>query len=150
MVANPVKGEAPLVLTDGREFTLVADHAGLVKAAQAYSGSTKLQKLMSDMQPEVDAKGQLVLDEDGDPVKDTMPATAAFLFGLFDAYHPDVTQRDALNILLAEQEVVTEAISQAVASGFPDMVKGKPGNEPAPKAKSPRGKTSGRSGAKSG
>ncbi len=27
---NSIKGEAPLVLSDGREFTLVADHAALI------------------------------------------------------------------------------------------------------------------------
>lgn len=148
-MANPVKGETPLVLSDGRAFTLVADHAALVKAAQAHSGSTKLQRLMHDMQPELDEDGDPVLDDDGDPVKDTMPATAAFLYGLFDAHHPEVTQRDALNMLLAEQERVSEAIGHAVENGMLGE-KATEGNAKAPKGKTPRGRTSGRSGARRG
>lgn len=144
-MSNAIKGEVPLKLSDGREFVLVADHAGLVKAAQAYSGTTKLRRLMSDMQPDLDKSGKPKLDEYGDPLKDTMPATAAFFYGLFDAHHPDVTLREATNMLFAEQEVVTEAIEAAVTAGFPDMAGGKDGANP-PR----RGKTSGRSGAKRG
>lgn len=147
-MANAIKGETPLVLSDGREFTLVADHAALIKAAQEYTGKTKLQKLMADMQPQMDEEGNLALDEDGDPVKDVMPATAAFLFGMFEAYHPEVTMRDATNMLLGEQERVLEAISEAADNGFPSG--GKSGNAKAPKGPKPRGKTSGRSGAKQG
>lgn len=149
---NPVLGETPLFLGDGREFTLVADNAALVKAAQAHSGTTKLKKLFADMQPQLDANGVPELDEDGDPVKDTIPAFAALLFGLFDAHHPEITHRDALNMLLREHDVVAEAIAAALAAGFPDAVEG--GNGPAPEvapgAKKTAGKRSGRSGAKQG
>ena len=31
-MANPVKGEAPLVLSDGREFTLVLDMEAMLSA----------------------------------------------------------------------------------------------------------------------
>lgn len=149
---NPVLGETPLTLGDGRAFTLVADNAALVKAAQAYSGSTKLKKLFADMQPQLDASGLPELDEDGDPVKDTIPAFAALLFGLLDAHHPDITHRDALNMLLREHDVVAEAIAEALRSGFPEAAEA--GNAPAPAVapapKKPAGKRSGRSGAKRG
>lgn len=147
-MANPIKGEVQLKLKDGREFVLVADHAALVKGAQAHTGGTKLNRLMSDMQPEVDEKGIPIVDEYGDPVKDTMPATAAFLFGLFDAHHPNVSQRDALNMLLAEPDVVSEAISRAVEAGFPDAVEGKESTNP--QATGRASKSSGGSGAKRG
>ena len=143
---NSIKGETPLVLSDGREFTLVADHAALIKAAQQHTGKTKLQKLFADMQPELDEEGDLVLDEDGDPVKDVMPATAAFLFGMFDAHHPEVTMREATNMLLGDQECVMEAITAASANGFGSG--SDEGNVPAPKAKTQHGKRSGRSGVK--
>ena len=145
-MGNPVKGEVELNLDDGRRFTLVADHSALVKAAQAHSGKTKLQRLIRDMQPEVDKDGKILVDEDGDPVKDTLPAMAAFLYGTLDAHHPGVTQREATNILLSEPEKVTVAITEAAELAFPDAKQGEPGNG----GKPPRGKSSGRSGAKSG
>jgi hypothetical protein len=120
-MTNPVKGEALLTLGDGREFTLVADHASLVKASQAYSGKTKLNKLMADMQPMMGEDGQVALDEDGDPVKDTVPATAAFLFGLLST-----------NILLGDVDAVQDALAMVVLLGFPDAApeKGEVGNVP--------------------
>lgn len=145
---NPVKGETPLVLSDGREFTLVADHAALAKAAQQYTGTTKFRKLFADMQPLLGADGTPLLDEDGDPVKDTLPATAALLFGLLDAHHPGVTMREAWNMLMSDSDAVGEAIGEAVRLGFPDAEPGSAeGNAKAPPR---RGKSSGRSGAKRG
>lgn len=146
-MVNSIKGEVPLKLSDGREFVLVADHAGLLKAAQAYSGTSKLQRLMKDMQPELDKAGKPKVDEDGDPVKDTVPATAAFLFGLFDAHHPQITLRDATNMLLGEPDTVAEAITRAVDAGFPDVVEGKESANPQETGRA--SKRSGRSGAKS-
>jgi hypothetical protein len=145
-MANPVKGEVELTLSDGREFLLVADRSALVKAAQELYGATKINRLLHEMQPELDKDKKVKVDEYGDPVKDTMPATAAFLFGMFDAHHPDVTLRDAKNMLLDDPEVVTEAIGLAVERGFPDEVaEGKKGGNPPPK---PHAKISGRSGVK--
>lgn len=143
---NPILGETPLDLADGRSFILVADHSALVEAAQAYTGSTKLKKLMNDMVPEIGADGKVLVDEDGDPVKDTIPASVAFLFGLLRTHHPDITLRDAQNILLSDVDRVAQAISLAMDRGFPDAKpgSGKVGNEPA----SPAGKNSGRSGVK--
>lgn len=142
---NSILGETPLDLTDGRSFILVADHAALVEAAQAYTGSTKLKKLMNDMVPEIGADGQVVVDEDGDPVKDTIPASAAFLFGLLQAHHPEVTLREAQNILLSDIDRVADALSLAIDRGFPDARNsGEVGNGP----KSPAGKASGRNGVK--
>lgn len=140
-MVNPVKGESALKLSDGRQFVLVADHAALVRAAQAYSGTTKINRLMQDMQPELDKSGKVAVDEYGDPVKDTFRATAAFLYGLFDAYHEDITLRDATNILLSDMERVSIAIQAAVENGFPSVSEGKEGSNPP-------GKTTGAGGAK--
>lgn len=143
---NPVLGETPLDLADGRSFILVADHSALVEAAQAYTGSTKLKKLMNDMVPLMGPDGNVLVDEDGDPVKDTIPANVAFLFGLLLTHHPDMTLRMAQNILLSDIDRVAQAMSVAMDRGFPDAKpdSGKVGNGPA----SPVGKASGRNGAK--
>lgn len=147
-MANPVVGETPLDLSDGRHFTLVADHAGLVKAAQAYTGASKLHRLFADLQPQLDAKGDVEVDGYGDPVKDTLPATAALLYGLLEAHHPRITHRDALNMVLAESDAVSEALAAAIQQAFPDTAEGKKGENPP--RKSGRGKTSGGNGAKPG
>lgn len=143
---NPILGEAPLDLADGRSFILVADHSALVEAAQAYTGSTKLKKLMNDMVPLTGPDGKVLVDEDGDPVKDTIPASVAFLFGLLRTHHPEITLREAQNILLQDVDGVASAISVAMDRGFPDAKPNarKVGNVPASRA----GKNSGRSGAK--
>jgi hypothetical protein len=143
---NPIIGETPLKLSDGRRFTLIADNAGLAKAAQAHTGATKVHRLFADLQPRINAKGEVEVDEFGDPVKDTLPATAALLFGLLDARHPQVTQRDAMNMVLAETDAVSEALSAAIQLAFPDAAEGKKGANPP--RRTGRGKTSGGSGAK--
>lgn len=144
---NPVKGEVALRLEDGRILTLVADHAALVRAAQAHTGKTKLAKLFADLTPLTDKEGGMLLDEDGDPQKDIVPALCALFFGLLDAHHSDLTLRDATNIMMAEQDKVSAAATEAMELAFPDAKASAEGNAPAPKKRRP-GKRSGRSGAK--
>ena len=143
-MANPVKGEVELK-TGGRSLTLIADHAALVKAAQAYTGKTKLAKLMSDIQPALDKDGKIKLDEDGEPEKDTIPATCALFYGLLDASHPELTLRDATNMLFADIERVSEKIAEALQLAWPDASPSAEGNAPSPR----RGRSSGRNGVKS-
>lgn len=144
---NRLKGEVPLRLADGREFVLLLDHEGLMQAAIAHTGKTKLRKLLSDLQPQVAEDGTIALDEDGDPVKDTLPATKAVLFGALCAHHPEMSLRDAGNLLFAEQEKVAEALGEAMSLSFPDAEGDQDrGNA----AASPASKTSGASGAKPG
>jgi hypothetical protein len=138
-MANPVKGESHLKLKDGRSFVLIADHAGLIRAAQAHSGSTKINRLMRDIQPQLDKHGKVEVDEFGDPVKDTLPATAAFLYGMLDAHHEEVSLREATNILLSDIETVSAAIQAAVETGFPDVAEGKQGSNPPGKSTGGRG-----------
>lgn len=144
---NAVKGEVAFRLSDGRSLTIVADHAALVRGAQAHTGKTKLAKFMADLQPLRDSDGEIVLDEDGDPAKDTMPATCALFYGMLDAHHPDLTLRDATNILIGDMDKVISAVTEGMELAFPDAKASAEGN--APKSQSQRGKSSGRNGAKS-
>lgn len=147
-MANPIKGEVSLVLSDGRNLTIVADNGALVRGAQAHTGRTKIGRFLADLQPLTDDNGVILLDEDGDPVKDTFPPMCALFFGCLDAHHPDLTLRDATNIMVAELEKVTIAVTEAMALAWPsDVTPSAEGNAPAPK-KGRAGKSSGSSGAK--
>ena len=127
MATNPVKGETPLVLSDGREFTLVLDREALLGVEQSYG--KPLPRVMADA-----AEGFL-------------GAIAAIAQAAFSRFHPEVTKSDVLKIVLsAEQDKLTEALADASKAAFPDPAP--EGNAKAPKAKPQRGKTSGRSGAK--
>ena len=146
-MANPIKGEVPLKLSDGRNLILLADNEALLQASIAYTGkASKLQKLFRDMQPEVDDEGAIVLDEDGDPAKDTLPATRALLFGALLAHQPDATLRDATDLLFREPERVGRALEAAITAAHPKVEEG--GDNSGNETKKPTGKPSGRSGAK--
>ena len=127
-MSNSLKGETPLVLSDGREFTLVLDHEALLGIEQSYG--KPLPRVMAEA-----AEGFL-------------GAIAAVAQAAFSRHHPDVTRGDVLKIVMSEeQDKLTDALADASKAAFPDPEPA--GNVPAPKAKKPqRGKTSGRSGAK--
>lgn len=118
---NPLKGEVPLTLKDGRKYTLVIDMEALIEAESAYG--KPLQQMMQD------AAARFV------------GALRAILFGAMRAKHPDVTLRDASGIIMSDAEAVGTALSAAVGAGFPDVSEGKDGPRP-------RGKTSGANGVK--
>lgn len=125
-MANPVKGEAPLVLTDGRRFKLVLDMEALVEAESAYG--KPVQVLMED------AKQGFI------------GATAALLQGAL-ALHNRVSRADALEMIRVDAPAVTEALTAAVEAAFAKQsASGNGGAQPAKAA----GKRSGRSGAKPG
>lgn len=123
-MANPVKGEASLKLKDGRQFVIVMDMEALVEAETAYG--KPLAQLMADV------SGGFV------------GASRALLYGSLRANHPDVSLRDASGLFMADPDAVSQALNDAVESGFPDA--SAEGNVPKPQ----RGKNSGRSGAKQG
>lgn len=125
MVTNKVKGETPLVLSDGREFTLVLDMEAMLSIED--TTGKPLPKVMAQA-----GEG-------------FMSATAAIAQAAFARHHPDVTRSDVLNIMQSDSDALTQALSEAADAAFP-----KAGNGKAPKAKTQRGKTSGRSGAKRG
>ena len=128
MAANPVKGETPLVLGDGRAFTLVLDHEALLGIEQTYG--KPLPRVMADA-----SEGFL-------------SAVTAIAQAAFARHHPEVTRGEIAEMVMGkDEEALSAALSAAVETAFPSK---KPaGNAPAPKAEQPlRGKTSGRSGAK--
>ena len=129
MTANPVKGQTTLTLKDGRAFSLVLDHEALIGIEQTYG--KPLHRAL------------------GEAAQGFLGAIAAMAQAAFAHHHPEVTRADVLAIVMSDnRDDLTDALTKAAELAFPDQ---KPaGNAAAPKVKkSPRGKTSGRNGAKS-
>lgn len=127
-MANPLKGEALLRLADGRELTLVLDFEALVAAETGYG--KPLPQLL------------------GDAAAGFMGAQRALLAGALSRHHPQISPREAGEMLLSEVDAVADALGRVMQSSHPagtTEVK-KPGNAP----RRPAGKNSGRSGAKRG
>lgn len=120
---NPVKGEVPLKLSDGREFVLTMDFEALVEA----EGASNLPL------PQLMAKAALGF----------VGAQRTLLFGALHRNHPEITVEDCSAIMLSEIDVATAALMKAIEAGFP-AAKAAGGKEGA----NPPGPTSGRSGAK--
>lgn len=120
-MANPVKGQAPLVLTDGREFKLVLDMEAMVEAESRYG--KPLAKLMTDAR------------------EGFMGALAALLMGALSRFHPNLTRSEALDLIRTDADKVTDSLTAAAEAAFPEATEGN-GEGP------PSGKTSGGSGAK--
>lgn len=120
---NPVKGEAPLVLHDGRSLTLVLDMEAMVEAEAAYG--KPLPKLLADA-----GEG-------------FMGAMGALLQGAL-ARHHKIGRTEALEMLRSDPDAVAVALGEASEKAFPKAsAEGKAGK--------PRGgKTSGGNGAKRG
>lgn len=123
---NPIKGETPLKLNDGRQFTLVLDMEALVQAEGAYG--KPLPKMMED------ASAGFV------------GASRALLYGALLAKHPRITLAEATALFMADADAVGEALSEAVERGFPDAKASAEGNGQSALP----GKPSGASGAKRG
>lgn len=135
---NPLKGETPLNLGGGREFTLVLDYEALILAVDAYGKG--FGELLADSMPPEDEDGNVV----GHP---KYGAIRALLFGALNYHHPEITLRGASALLLDNMEAVTAALAEAGERGLPKAEgnpEGKQGSHPPQ-----RGKSSGRSGAKS-
>lgn len=121
---NPLKGEAQLKLSDGREFTLVLDFNAMVEAESVYG--KPLPKLLSDMN------------------SGFMGAFRALLFGTMRRHYPETTAVEASDILMSNMEAVGAALSSATAAAFPNPE----GKETGKAGSSGTGKNSGSSGAK--
>jgi len=120
---NPVKGEVPLKLKDGREFVLVMDFEALVSAEAAYR--KPLGELMDDV------------------TSGFVGAIRAMLFGALRAKHPKLTLADATSIFMADNDAVTAALEQAATASFPAPDGSEGGN-----GENPPGSGSGPSGVK--
>lgn len=126
-MANPVKGEMPLVLADGRRFTLVLDMEALLAVEDATGKPL----------PEVMARAAAGF----------LTAMAAIAQAAFLRHHPEVTRAEVLAILQTDQGALSDALGKASETAFPTQSAGGNGG---PKARRPAGKTSGPSGAKRG
>lgn len=129
---NPVKGEVALVLgseeqENRREFTLLLDFEAMLS----------IEENMGKPLPQV-----MAMAGEG-----FLSATAAIAQAAFARHHPDITRHEVLAMVMSEDRgPLAEALADAADAAFP---KAEAGNAPAPKAKKPAGKRSGRSGAKS-
>lgn len=126
-MGNPVKGETPLVLADGREFTLVLDMEAMLTVEDA-----------------TDRPLPVVMKR---AAAGFMGDTIALAHAAFTRLHPDVTRQDVTAIMGSDAEALTAALSKAAELAFPQAQEG---NGPAPAKKAHHGKNSGRSGAKRG
>ena len=125
---NSIKGETPLVLSDGREFTLVLDMEALVSVED--TTGKPLGKVMSQAS------------------QGFVGAMAAIAHAAFTRHHPEVTREEVLRMAMGDEEVLSQALGHAVEAAYPDEVGNAPAAKPSPSKSSPRGKRSGRSGAK--
>ena len=123
MTANPMKGETPLKLSDGREFTLVSGFRAFVIAEKSYGAP--IDKIQADAEA-----GYL-------------SAGATIFHAMLAVKHPEITIDEAGEILFSETAAVMTAVGEAVKNGSPAAKSGdkKSGNAQA-------GTSSGRSGAK--
>lgn len=126
MTPNPMKGETPLKLSDGREFTLVSGFRAFVIAEKSYGAP--IEKIQADAQAGFLGAGGVIFH------------------AMLAVKHPEITIDEAGEILFAEQAAVMEAIGRAVENGAPTRKSGdkKPGND------ATAGATSGRNGKKRG
>lgn len=124
---NRVKGEAPLVLSDGRAFTVVLDMESLVEAEVFYG--KPLPKVFAD------ASAGFI------------GANVALLQAALSRHH-EIDRATALDIYSNNAEAVANALEAASASAFPENDANVGNARPKPSKSSPRGKTSGGSGAK--
>lgn len=126
MTANPMKGETPLKLSDGREFTLVSGFRAFVIAERTYGAP--IEKIQADAQAGFFSAG------------------ATIFHAMLAVKHPEITIDEAGEILFAESAAVMTAVADAAANGAPTAkAEGKKsGNAGA------AGTSSGRNGAKQG
>lgn len=109
--ANPILGQVPLVLSDGRELTLAMDFHALVGAERAYG--EPMHKLMSDA------------------LAGFVSANAAILFGALQTHQPGITLREATGLFGSDGAAVEAALDAASAAAFPKAAEDKKaGNAP--------------------
>lgn len=121
---NKLKGEVPLVLSDGRQFILVADMEATIEAESLY--------------------GKPAAKMGADAAAGFVGAIRALLFGMMRRKHPTITPGEVASILADHSSEVISAIEAATEAAAPEPSAGGKAVSP------PRGKTSGASGAKLG
>ena len=123
-MANAVKGETTLTLSDDRELTLVLDMEALVQAEGAYG--KPLAGLMHDAS------------------EGFFGASRAMLWGALRRKHPGVSLAECSTIFAENMESVGAALEKAADLAFPNKTEGKSGNVKSRQ----RGKSNGGNGAK--
>lgn len=126
-MTNPVKGEVTLELDDGQTFTLVGSFQSRVVAEEAYG--KPYPQVVRDAQAEFSG------------------AIRALLYGMLNKHQPDMSLEDVGDLIDAHGEELIAAAAKAMGNAAPDD-DGTEDREPK-NAPPPRGKRSGRSGAKS-
>lgn len=124
-MANVIKGEVPLELSDGRRFTLVADFEATIEAESLY--------------------GKPAAQMGSDAAAGFVGAIRALFYGMLKRKHPAITPGEVASILAEHMDEVAAAIEAASSAAAPQATEGKKGENPRPAR---RGKTSGASGAK--
>lgn len=134
-MANPLKGETLLTLADGRAFTLMCDMEALI-GVEALTGKPM----------------HVVIAQAGEGF---WGAVAAIAQTAFLRFHPEIRREDVLAMLRTDRAALEAALTEAMRHAFPEASanrapdeddEGVVGNAPS----QPRGKSSGRSGAKPG
>lgn len=124
-MSNSLKGDVPLTLSDGREFTLVLDMEAMLSVEDA-TGSPL---------PEVMAKA----------AQGFFTAIAALVQAAFQRHHPEIQRSDVLDMMVTDRDLLAEALGEATDRAFPNKSGSSAGGNG---GKRRPGKNSGRSGAK--
>lgn len=127
-MANALKGERRLKLSDGRDITLVFDMDALIEAEGLYG--KPMPVVVADAQ------------------KGFVGAIRAMMFGATRAHHADMTPRDVADLIATDGDAMASALSEAHQAAMPQPEKSAGGNASAPKPRP--GKRSGVNGAKRG
>lgn len=104
---------------DGREFTFLFDHRGMVAAEKL--GDDNFGALMTGM-----AEGRL-------------GCLVALVVGGLKAHHPEITPDDAWDLLEAEDKALGEALGEAIKASRPGQMVIKAAGANPPKARRRRG-----------
>lgn len=123
-MANPIKGEVELKLSNGRKLVLIGDFQSRVEAEHVY-GKPYL-KIIEDAQQEY------------------FGAIAALFYGMLKRRQPNATMDDVGRLFDEEGQSITDAIERAMEAAASKREDGDGPNPP----KRQRGKNSGRNGAR--
>ncbi len=111
-MANAMKGEASLTLSDGTDLTLTYDFNALCEVEDAANRS------ISDVLLEI-SKGAPRLS-----------TARALIFGGLRARHPDIDLNQVGPMIMSDGQALTEAMQKALTAAFPTTEGKKPANPP--------------------
>jgi hypothetical protein len=118
-MASMMMGEAAFQTADGRKWELVLDFYAFVVAQQSL-GCATLAELMARMAPVLDKNSGAIVRE-----PDAIALGALLRAGLAGK-HPELSEREAVNLLGSGDAAVGEALAKAMQGAFPDAFKQAP------------------------